>query len=246
MSFIINPFVFAAAGSPSVPLSLSPGGWWDLSDASTLYDATSGGSLVAADGQIARIEDKSGNSRHATQATSASRALRKTAVQNGLDTALFDGSNDWFDLPNFLSGSSGSVFYVFKLQAGNQGAMVSQWGSVGGTGGTEDSDGFSGQVYHGWGSNSRKSAGTPSPAFTAWNIASIESSAGLWAYRNNTNLLYSTASNTVAWGTAPRFARSNNLYTGGWLGEVIYFPTVLGSTDRTAVLSYLKTKWGTP
>jgi hypothetical protein len=60
--------------------------WYDASDASTLYDATSGGSLVAADGAVARWEDKSGNARHATQATSGDRPLRKAAVYGGRDT----------------------------------------------------------------------------------------------------------------------------------------------------------------
>jgi hypothetical protein len=77
--------------------------WLDASDASTLYDATTGGSLVAADGTVKRWEDKSGNNRHATQSTDANRPVRKTAVQNGLDVLRFDGSNDFLSIPP-LSG----------------------------------------------------------------------------------------------------------------------------------------------
>jgi len=72
--------------------------WLDASDASTLYDATTGGSLVAADGGVARWEDKSGNGRHATQGTSASRPVRKTNIFNGLSALRFDGSNDFLSL----------------------------------------------------------------------------------------------------------------------------------------------------
>lgn len=68
--------------------------WLDASDSSTLYDATTGGSLVAADGAVARWEDKSGNARHFTQGTAANRPARKTSDINGLDAVLFDGSND--------------------------------------------------------------------------------------------------------------------------------------------------------
>jgi len=75
--------------------------WLDASDASTLYDATSGGSLVAADGGVARWEDKSGNGRHATQGTSGSRPTRKTAIQNSLDVLRFDGSNDFMQRASF-------------------------------------------------------------------------------------------------------------------------------------------------
>lgn len=74
-------------------LDLSPALWLDGSDASTLYDATSGGSLVAANGAIARWQDKSASAAHVTQSTAGSRPARKTSVQNGLDAVLFDGGD---------------------------------------------------------------------------------------------------------------------------------------------------------
>jgi hypothetical protein len=86
--------VVAASRRRFNPLSLSPALWLDASDANTLFDATSGGSLVAADGTVARWEDKSGNNRHFTQLFSSAMPIRKTDVQNGLDGARFDGSND--------------------------------------------------------------------------------------------------------------------------------------------------------
>jgi hypothetical protein len=99
--------------------TLAPGGvgsglqlWLDASDASTLYDATTGGSLVAADGGVARWEDKSGNARHATQSTQANRPVRKTSQQNGLDTILFDGSNDSLS----ISGSNSSLKFLHSTQ----------------------------------------------------------------------------------------------------------------------------------
>jgi hypothetical protein len=79
--------------------------WLDAADASTLFNATTGGSLVAVDGTVARWEDKSGNSRHATQETSGDRPLRKAAVYGGRDTLRFDGSSDWMS----ISGSASSL-----------------------------------------------------------------------------------------------------------------------------------------
>lgn len=66
----------------------------DASIPTSLYDATSGGSLVAADGAVARWEDQSGNGNHVTQATSGNRPLRKVAAKKGLDALLFDATND--------------------------------------------------------------------------------------------------------------------------------------------------------
>jgi len=94
--------------------------WLDASDAFTLFDATSGGSLVAADGGVARWEDKSGNGRHATQGTSENRPLRKTSVQGSKDVLRFDGSNYSLSIPNstatfkFLHSAESTVFAVFK------------------------------------------------------------------------------------------------------------------------------------
>jgi hypothetical protein len=73
--------------------------WLDAAAPETLFNATTGGSLVAADGGVARWEDKSGNARHATQATSGSRPVRKTALANGLDAITFDGTNDHLLVP---------------------------------------------------------------------------------------------------------------------------------------------------
>lgn len=66
----------------------------DASIPTSLYDATSGGSLVGADGQVARWEDQSGHARHVTQATSGERPLRRVASMGGLDALEFDGAND--------------------------------------------------------------------------------------------------------------------------------------------------------
>lgn len=116
----------SGAWTPEVPRKI--GGlelWLDASSAETLYDATSGGSLVAADGGVARWEDKSGNGRHATQGTSGRRPTRKSAAQNGLDVLRFDGNATPADADrlqiansasefNFLHLSAGSVFVVVK------------------------------------------------------------------------------------------------------------------------------------
>lgn len=93
--------------------------WLDAAAPETLFDATTGGSLVAADGGVARWEDKSGNGRHFSQSDSAKRPQRKTAQQNGLDSLLFDGTNDSLTGSDFLDGDVGgtTVFVVLKRNA---------------------------------------------------------------------------------------------------------------------------------
>lgn len=122
---ILIPFTFSAAFNV---LSLNPALWLDASDSSTLYDATSGGSLVAADGTVARWEDKSGNNRHATQATSGNRPIRKTSIKNSKDVLLFDGSNDYMSTVAFGGNQTWTRFIVFASLA-SQYKVILGWGS---------------------------------------------------------------------------------------------------------------------
>ena len=111
---IINSHNFNAAWTPSqLTLAL----WLDGSDAATLYDATSGGSLVVADGDVARWEDKSGNGRHVTQSTSGNRPQRKTAYEGGMDSVLFNGTSDAMTLASDLSIGTHTVFVVARNAA---------------------------------------------------------------------------------------------------------------------------------
>lgn len=100
------------------PLTLSPALWLDAADASTLFDATTGGSLVAPDGSIARWEDKSGNARHATQGTVLSRPQRKTAIQNGRDVVRFDGSDSLLTSSRSTPAAC-TIFLVTQASAWN-------------------------------------------------------------------------------------------------------------------------------
>lgn len=87
--------------------------WLDASNG--LFDATSGGNPVVADGSsVARWEDRSGNSRNASQATSANRPILKTAVQNGRNGIRFDGSNDSMTTDSFAHSVPLTLFLVCK------------------------------------------------------------------------------------------------------------------------------------
>lgn len=109
-----------------VPLTISGLQLWlDASDASTLFDATAGGSLVTTDGAaVARWADKSGNNRHAIQTTSNARPLLKTGA-NGINSKTvlsFDGSNDFLtsSVTGFKSLSAVSIIGVISTAVAAQ------------------------------------------------------------------------------------------------------------------------------
>lgn len=94
----------------------------DASIATSLYDATSGGSLVAADGAVARWEDQSGNGYNVTQATAGSRPARRVASMNGSDSLQFDGGD-------YLAQSAASQSKFIHVAAGSTVVFVAHAGA---------------------------------------------------------------------------------------------------------------------
>lgn len=100
---------------------LSPALWLDAADSNTLFDAVSGGSLVADGGTVARWEDKSGNGRHATQSDSTRRPLRVIGAQNTRDSLRFDGINDFLTCGDTLDVLTNGVTLLCVAKFNNTG-----------------------------------------------------------------------------------------------------------------------------
>lgn len=88
--------------------------WFDASDATTLFqDAAMTTPAQADDDRVGGWKDKSGNSRHFTQATADKRGTLKTGVLNGLPVVRFDGVDDYLGrIESFLTGTSGVYIAV--------------------------------------------------------------------------------------------------------------------------------------
>lgn len=257
------PFPF---GSPTHITGLQL--WLDASDASTLYDATSGGSLVAADGSVARWEDKSGNARHATQGTSGSRPLRKASVQGGKDVLRFDGTNDWFSVPSsegtfkFLHSADSTVFVVMERSATADSCVLDT------AAGDTVTRGFS-AYYEGSGGTFTSRTANGSALATSntatslvqagWNIVTIRTRPtqgtasarssmrrnGGSAVENNTLTATASTSNASYPLNIGRFEGVASGYAhGGDIAEIIIYDSALSDTDRESVENYLLAKWG--
>ena len=235
--------------------------WLDASDSSTLFDAVSGGSLVAADGAVARWEDKSGNSGHATQSSAGARPVRKTSSQNSLDTLLFGASA--FVLSSSLSIlrnlAGASIFSVRKytttpssnrpsvyISTGDPAAaranVTSNVSGKSATGGRRlDGDSFAGV------------------ASLASITSGFQTQCGVFDYANTTlsqyvdgNLDGFTAafqsagstqnidSSVVAFG-----GNSLGTFFNGSIAEIIIIQAAISSNERRLIEGYLAWKWGT-
>lgn len=125
------------AATAWIPASLftasEQGAWYDPSDLSTVWQNSAGTTPGAIDSPVGRIDDKSGNANHATQATSAARPiLRQTAgglyylEGDGVDDLLQSGTTLTLSPPCFIiagleRGSSSGTSYMatFGLVVGS-------------------------------------------------------------------------------------------------------------------------------
>ena len=233
--------------------------WLDASDAQTLFDATTGGSLVAADGTVARWQDKSGNNRHATQSTAGSRPARKASLINGRDALRFDGSDDRLIVPTSAINFGSSDFEIFLVGRGNA-SYNTFFSCIDLSSGTAyvlrmmtESARLQATVRNI--SGGALDVNAASNSYTAQSLVLFgfrRSSSTFTATRNSTSL--GTASNgdpmqstnevaaIGAWVEGPPTAFYYHL--NGDICEIIIYNTALTIASRALIENYLLAKWG--
>ena len=234
--------------------------WFDASDSTSLFNATSGGSNTVAGGDVQRWQDKSGNSWHVTEGSNP--PTLQTSVLNGLSVVRFDGTNDILKTSsNFtITGNPAySVFAVFRKTTNTKGNVFG-WGSSAtalNAAGYYD-DGSSGLIAYAGGNSFNISVG----ANNTWFILSIVKSAGAintthTVRRNRTSVA------TSGHATSTPSISSNPLTIGRWstydptgslgaafagdIAELVIFNTALSTTsggDMERMEKYLGDKWG--
>jgi len=217
--------------------------WFDASDASTLYDATSGGNLVTTDGAtVARWQDKSGNNRHATQATANARPVLKTAVKNGKNVIRFDGANDTLFNLNAISSlvtDTRTVFIVSKQT--NSSSEQCQFDVSFNYALTQNNT--LGKWYK------VTSSDFTSPGRNWWLFAAVDLSLG------GASKGYINGGSEINFGIVDKSStRGNgnfavgNVGSGGFpfngdISEILIYNAALTTTQRQEVESYLNFKW---
>jgi hypothetical protein len=216
--------------------------WLDASAPETLFDATTGGSLVAADGGVARWEDKSGNGRHATQSTSGNRPTRKINQRNGLDAILFDGTNDFLSIGSITIPASHSVFQIYQRLGG-----VQSFGIAGDP--RYASLWFSDGVLYQISNPDFTTHGTSSASTGYFLVSTIRNAtASIELRRNGSTVSSVTTGSGVTNAVSGEWTYIGNRTAGnfhsGNLCEIIIYDTALSDTNRGLVESYLMSKWG--
>lgn len=218
-------------------------GWFDFSDASTLFTDSARTTPVSSDGDpIGGVSDKSGVNNHLGQATSGRKPAYKTNIQNGRSVARFDGTDDLLQSATFTDLTQPSeVFIVAKQDASRDDQIFD-----GGSGGTKRNT----MGFHTGPQDARSFAGTTISAalidttqylliHTVYDGAS--GSIGYADYAATAGNIGTDATDGFSLGDGPPFSPSVPL--DGDICEVVFYNASLNSTERGNVEAYLNSKW---
>lgn len=227
--------------APFTPLSL-PGlaGWYDSSDSATR-------TLVS--GKVSQWNDKSGNSRNATQATAGLRYTHSAASVNGLDS--FTGARS-AQMDISLPSISSSGAYVFCV-GGALGELpfVAQM-----TGAAEKSFALdlsaSGTMYA-WGDGAGSlitmtglGAATSDGSINAFGICSATSGTSSTACFNAGRFTGGVLPGGMVIDGITNYTQGGDYTLNGSICELIVGTSHLNAGQINSVMAYLKAKWGTP
>jgi hypothetical protein len=248
---------FAASdGVTWTPLELfaadEVGVWYDPSDFDTMWKDTSGTTPVTAvDDLVARIDDKSGNGFHATQATEAHRPVLKQD-SNGNYYLLFDGTNDRMTTASIdftvtdkmttllgtslTSGTISSYAYAFVLGDGNIGTVAGGMCGFFDTGRALIAARATGSTaYRGKQATTGPSAGVPQLVTGVIDLAGTSWNSGIPVAKNQTNVAVTFNANGVetqsgTFGNLPIILGKNHSV---WFGGSLYSLIIRGVTSTT-------------
>ena len=238
------------------PASLTSLALW-LDATSGLYSATSGGSLVTANGAaIGRWEDRSTNARHFTQSTVNSRPVLASASLNGKNTITFDGTDDFLDGLYTRSYPAQTLFVVFSVAASKGGVGIF----------AESLSGVTDQAnYLAARQNLLQVGSTANASVTGLSVRDITlGTFAIGTFTHTGTQIINYLNGTAGVAAADTFPAANyevvrarlggringngSIVTGsnlaGSIAEVIAYDRLLDTAERQQVESYLGTKWG--
>jgi len=244
-------------------------GWWDFGDTTTLYNATSGGSNVTADGgSVSRVNDKSGNGKNLIAGNAP---VYKTGVANNRGILRFNGSSSYLSNSSFpYANTSWSAFIVCRTTstASSLQTALTVFPATNSSAPNDDYFNLSLQDTTSSPANDRFNYGGTNTAATsaatrnAFIVYGMSASSGVSALTvNGTSVATGTATDTgksnsgiitdiparliLNVGAFVRPANSGGI--GFWPGdmcEIAWYSSDISSGDKASLVAWLKNKWG--
>lgn len=252
LAFAPSNFTVATPFSPTDISGLV--GWYDLSDASTLFTDTGRTSAVTADGDLIKgVTDKSGTGHHMSEATNP--PTYKTGIVNSLPVGRFDGTNDLLTSSALgITGTAATFFAVTKKLSAVTGCIMEM--------GNADSGGLE-LYWHNSGLAVAYRTGNVGTAevdiatgLASFTIVTVEYDAtlasgetSLWLNGDSTGTSHGggDANNTSAFSSLPLYlaAHAGVVDFGNFdIASALVYDSALDSTNRSRVQSYLGARFG--
>lgn len=227
------------------PADITTALWLDAADASTVTTVSGG---------VSQWSDKSGNARHATQATAGSRPTVASAALNSKNVVTFDGNNDFLSLPGItLDTDNTFVFSVYqRSSAGVHSIDVgsipeSQADSVRGYGNWWFTDNILYSQLRTSNPSTFGTHGTASTSTGAFINSLARNSTGTQAWRNGSTLgtrqQVSATLNPVL-SYVGRQGVASGGYASGYIAEIVVGRFDISDLNRQKIEGYLAHKWG--
>lgn len=229
------------------PSNLTPTLWLDASVSGSLYDATSGGSLVGSGGTVRRWEDQSGNGNHVTGSSGPTRSVSSV---NSKDSLAFSSQLLTRSGLNLSSATAASLFAVIKFAtSGNQIAVAFGTDASYGCLTLEANLRSAGQHSATFGNNSLASENQA----TGGTVSNVTKSFGA-VYGSSVGTLYiggssaATVSRSQALNSSSGFSVGAYFSSGyalsGNICEIVYVPRAMTAGEISSLQSYFAAKWG--
>lgn len=219
------------------PANITTALWLDAADVATLTEVN---------GRISQWSDKSGNARHATQATAAQRPKKTENSLNNCSVVEFDpSSNSYQHLAFSRLTSIGHVFFVAKKNNVDDRNVVISDGTTNDLRSVFLGEG-TGSVYR-----AQQITGSLSTATrNSWHIAEIRTdgvnaSLGIDGTRTtNADVDLMSSSQIGLYAGQTNSAVTSQYSFSGQMAEIIMTATALSDSVRQIVEGYLARKWG--
>jgi hypothetical protein len=232
--------VISLTGGTWLPTDVGVALWLDADDAATIQ---TNGSTVST------WQDKSGNSRNATQGVSGSQPTLTAAGLNGKSTLTFDGSADYLNVDlDFLAGTAHSAFVVTKPTI-----YSDIYGAANGSAGSNSLHvGFSNSSTYRmnyWGNDYNGTIKTNYQAAQAnllnyiWITGSAKQVYANGGYEGTAGPVAGTIGPMAGGGRIGRVV--NHPFYGGDIAEFIIVTGTVAQATRELFEGYLAHKWGT-
>jgi hypothetical protein len=240
-----------SAWSNAATFSAKPTGAWtpeNLPGLSAWYDAADATTITASGGAVSQWNDKSGNGKHLTQATSTRRPATGTRTVNGLNVLDFDGGDVLLNAS--FAHSSLNVSYLQVFQSDRTGSGT---GTFIGFGRATANDGYfrnesASDTLRGYGQRNPNQGEVYFNQDTNPHIVSYvkTGTSSQDAWQDGTKGAERTTAMTTF--TSQRLSIGGKMdetaFVDGFVAETLFFASSLSADDREKLEGYLAHKWG--